>query len=356
MHSGELLKDPVQEGVINLLNDLYLELNPVLVFPNLRSLADIFKITRLSKYPKVKGLYFWGGVGRGKTMLMDLFFRSLPRKFGRRYHFHRFMQRVHQEFTLLSGTRNPAGQVAAKLANECRVICFDEFYVSDIADAMILGNLFKELFEHHEVTLIFTSNVEPKDLYQNGLQRVKFLPAIDILYEHTKVFYLAAGQDFRLRTLTDARLYHFPIGLESRALMLEAFHSLADSEIQDEVDIMVLGRNIKSVKEAVNLVWFEFSELCEGARSQNDYIEISRVYQAVFLSGLPVFNEQSESPARRFISLVDEFYDRGVKLVIEAQVSIENLYQGRELAFEFRRTHSRLREMQSEQYLSREHH
>jgi len=217
-----------------------------------------------------------------------------------------------------------------------------------------MAELLKELFELG-LTLVATSNMAPKDLYPNGLQRAKFLPAIDLLYEHTNVVLLAAGQDFRLRTLTDAKVYHSPIGERTSKLMDEAFFSLADSDIQIGSKIWILGRNIKTIKETEGLVWFDFSELCEGARSQNDYIEISKIYQSVFLSGLPILTEQHESPARRFISLIDEFYDRGVKLVIEAEVEIENLYQGRRLIFEFQRTKSRLQEMQSLDYLSKEH-
>jgi len=219
---------------------------------------------------------------------------------------------------------------------------------------MILAELLKELFELG-VILVATSNIAPKDLYLNGLQRAKFLPAIDLLYKHTNVVLIAAGQDFRLRKLTDAKVFHSPSGERSSKLMDEAFASLADSDIQIGSKIWILGRSIKTLKESAGLVWFDFSELCEGARSQNDYIEISKIYQSVFLSGLRVLTEQHESATRRFISLIDEFYDRGVKLVIEAEVGIEDIYQGRRLIFEFQRTKSRLQEMQSLDYLSKEH-
>ena len=353
--SGDLLKDPLQEAAMYHLNRLYLEIQSGSGFFGYASMSRLLKLFGFSKEKnKFKGLYFWGGVGRGKTMLMDLFVKSLSSDTCRRYHFHRFMQRVHQEFKVLSGKKNPAKKVAAKLAEESSVICFDEFYVSDIADAMILAELLKELFEL-DVTLVATSNIAPKNLYPNGLQRAKFLPAIDLLYKHTNVVLLAAGQDFRLRTLSDAKVYHCPIGERTNRLMDEAFLSLADSGIQIGFAIQILGRRIKTIKESAGLVWFDFAELCEGARSQNDYIEISKLYQTVFLSGLPVLTEKHESAARRFISLIDEFYDRGVKLVIEAEVGIENLYQGQRLMFEFQRTKSRLQEMQSLDYLSKEH-
>ena len=355
VRSGHLLNDPLQEAAMHHLNRLYLDIHSGSGLFGYSSIARLLKLIGLSREKtKFKGLYFWGGVGRGKTMLMDLFFQSLPSEICQRYHFHRFMQRVHQEFNVLSGKKNPIREVAAKLAEESSVICFDEFYVSDIADAMILAELLKELFELG-VTLVATSNIEPKDLYPNGLQRAKFMPAIDLLYKHTDIVLLAAGQDFRLRTLSDAKVYHSPIGERTRRLMDEAFSSLADFEIRIGSSIRILGREIKTIKESAGLVWFDFAELCEGARSQNDYIEISKIYQSVFLSGLPVLTEKHESAARRFISLIDEFYDRGVKLVIEAEVGIEKLYQGRRLIFEFQRTKSRLQEMQSVEYLSKEH-
>ncbi len=355
MKSADLLKDPAQEVAIRHLNDLYLNILSSSVFFNFSFFVRFLRLFGLAKGKnKFKGLYFWGGVGRGKTMLMDLFVKSLPVDICQRYHFHRFMQRVHQEFIVLSGMKNPVQEVAARLANESSVICFDEFYVSDIGDAMILGELLKELFELG-VTLVATSNNEPKDLYPNGLQRSKFLPAIDLLYKHTEVVLLTPGQDFRLRMLVDAKMYHTPSGLNTRKLMHEAFTSLANSEIQTGSRILILGRSIKTIKESAGLVWFDFSDLCEGARSQNDYVEISKIYQSVFLSGLPVLTEQRENAARRFISLIDEFYDRGVKLVIEAEIGIENLYQGQRLRFEFQRTRSRLQEMQSVDYLSKEH-
>ncbi len=352
VNSGDLLKDPLQEAAIQHLNKLYLDIQSGSDFFFISWLFDLFGFSKGKN--KFKGFYFWGGVGRGKTMLMDLFFKSLPADVCQRYHFHRFMQRIHQEFKFFSGKKNPAKEIAAKLSDETSVICFDEFYVSDIADAMILAELLKELFELG-VILVATSNIAPKDLYLNGLQRAKFLPAIDLLYKHTNVVLIAAGQDFRLRKLTDAKVFHSPSGEGSSKLMDEAFASLADSDIQIGSKIWILGRSIKTLKESAGLVWFDFSELCEGARSQNDYIEISKIYQSVFLSGLRVLTEQHESAARRFISLIDEFYDRGVKLVIEAEVGIEDIYQGRRLIFEFQRTKSRLQEMQSLDYLSKEH-
>tara|TARA_B100000287_G_C20447956_1_gene708314 strand:+ start:21 stop:818 length:798 start_codon:yes stop_codon:yes gene_type:complete len=265
------------------------------------------------------------------------------------------MQRVHDELTRRRGNKNPLKDIAAQFASETKVICFDEFYVSDIADAMILGELLKWLFDH-EVVLIATSNSEPKNLYPNGLQRAKFLPAIDLLSKNTDLLVLLSNRDFRLRALSNANVYYTPVGEDSRKLMSDSFRSLSDREVKVGQEIRVLGRSIRTVRESSDLVWFDFSELCEGARSQNDFIEISKIYQTVFLSGVPILDRGYESAARRFISLVDEFYDRGVKLIIEADALPGNLYEGEQLIFEFLRTESRLMEMQSLEYLSKEHH
>ena len=354
VHSGELLKDPVQEGVINLLNDLYVELNPALGFTNLRSLADIFKLASLSKHPKVRGLYFWGGVGRGKTMLMDLFFRSLPRKFGRRYHFHRFMQRVHQEFTLLSGTRNPTGQVAAKLANGCRVICFDEFYVEDIGDAMLLGRLINELFEK-KVTLVTTSNTHPDNLYKDGLHRGRFLPAIESIKENCEIYELDSEQDYRLRTLEQLEIFVIGKNEEGIRELESNFSELTNNDYLEGKNIQVLGRKIKTIKLSQGSVWISFREICEGPRSANDYIEICSEFHTLFVSDVPVLQSSNDDSARRFIALVDECYERNVNLILSMETGLNEMYVGERLSEPFKRTISRLEEMRSREYLSRPH-
>ena len=354
--SGRLMPDFAQKEAIARLNELYLDLTRVSWNQKLKDLIRDLPIPIAAKGKNsVRGLYLCGGVGRGKTMLMDLFYSCLPPGTGQRYHFHRFMQRVHDELTSRRGNKNPLKDIAAQFAREAKVICFDEFYVSDIADAMILGELLKGLFDR-EMVLIATSNSEPKKLYPNGLQRAKFLPAIELLSKNTDLLVLLSDQDFRLRALSNANIYYTPVGEDSRKLMLDSFRSLSDREMKVGQEISVLGRSIRTVRESSDLVWFDFSELCEGARSQNDFIEISKIYQTVFLSGVPILDQGYDSAARRFISLVDEFYDRGVKLIIEADALPGNLYEGEQLIFEFLRTESRLMEMQSLEYLSKEHH
>lgn len=302
----------------------------------------------------VKGLYLWGGVGRGKTYLVDTFYESLPFKRKLRVHFHRFMQQVHAELKQLSGEKNPLHLVANRLAGQARVICFDEFFVSDIADAMILGGLFEHLFALG-VTLVATSNIVPDGLYHDGLQRQRFLPAIDLIKYHTEIVNLDGGLDYRLRTLEKAELYHCPLDSEADVSLNSSFQQLAPEQgVVSEV-LEVNGRKLQSRYCADDVVWFDFSELCDGPRSQNDYIELARIYHAVLISNVPLMGSENEDLARRFINLVDEFYDRNVKLVLSAEVELLSLYEGGRLEFEFRRTTSRLQEMQSHEYLAREH-
>ena len=304
----------------------------------------------------VEGLYLWGGVGRGKTFLMDLFYDCLPFPDKLRTHFHRFMHRVHGDLTRLAGQRNPLERVADALAQEARVLCFDEFFVSDIGDAMILGELLSHVFERG-VTLVATSNVAPRALYANGLQRARFLPAIDALEHHTEVLNLDGGTDYRLRLLEQAQTYYSPLGEPANALLAERFAALAPNRasVEDDVELEIEGRPIRCCRCADDVAWFDFAALCDGPRSQNDYIELARLYHAVLVSDVPVFDARTEDQARRFISLVDEFYDRNVKLIVSAAAPVETLYRGSRVAFEFERTRSRLLEMRSHDYLSRTH-
>jgi cell division protein ZapE len=303
-----------------------------------------------------QGLYFWGGVGRGKTYLMDLFFECLPFERKLRAHFHRFMHRVHAELNELREQRqkDPLQVVAVRIAREARVICFDEFFVSDIADAMILGGLFEALFRNG-VTLVATSNIVPDELYRKGLQRERFLPAIEMLKAHTRVLNIDGGTDYRLRTLEQVDLYHHPLNAEAEARLRAGFERLAPDEITEQVDMPVNGRVIRARYLADDVAWFEFVELCERPRSPADYIELARVLHAVVLANIPALNDDRNDQARRFINLIDEFYDRNVKMVISAQVPLLELYTGQRLAFEFERTCSRLLEMQSREYLARPH-
>jgi cell division protein ZapE len=304
----------------------------------------------------VQGLYLWGGVGRGKTYLMDLFCESLGDVPRLRTHFHRFMQRIHQGLIKYQGKKNPLESVADDIASEAKVLCFDEFFVLDIGDAMILAGLLDALFKRGLV-IVTTSNIYPDGLYENGLQRERFLPAIALLKRHTRVIEMAPGTDFRLRSLQQAQLYHYPVTTETDRLLREAFHSLATDELnwQHGGEIDVLGRRIPVREDSGDVVWFEFSALCEGPRSANDYVEIARCYHAVLLSNVPELDDTRSDQVRRFINLVDALYDCQVKLILSAHAPLASLYAGKLHAFEFERTRSRLVEMQSEEYLQREH-
>jgi len=304
--------------------------------------------------PPLTGLYLWGSVGRGKTWLMDLFCASLPQSLVRRRHFHRFMYEVHRQLARTPRRRAPLEAIAADIAREVRVLCFDELQVADIADAMILGSLFAGLFRRG-VTLVATSNVPPLDLYRDGLQRQRFLPAIALLEAHLEVLRLGGDVDYRLRQLTQAGVY-LPASAPDTVARLEAlFGRLADRDSSRGGAIEIDDRAIAVIRASAAVVWFDFTALCSGPRSQNDYIEIAREYHAVIVSGVPLLDAQHEDEARRFIALVDELYDRNVTLVVAAAAAPAALYRGERLAALFARTASRLTEMQSEEYLSREH-
>ena len=302
----------------------------------------------------VRGIYLWGSVGRGKTWLMDLFFESLPFKAKRRSHFHRFMQGVHEGLRRHRNEVEPLVAVAADIAAEVRVICLDELFVNDIADAMLLGGLFTHLVDRG-VTLVFTSNVPPSGLYRNGLQRQRFLPAIALLERHCELVCVDGSTDYRLRHLTRMPIYLQADSERAATALTEIFEDLADGLGSTGGHVDIEGRQIPVVRVCDNVVWFDFRALCEGPRSQNDYVSIAREFQSVLVSDVPVFDRPSEDAARRFIALVDEFYDRRVKLVLSAAAAPTQLYQGERLRFEFERTASRLIEMQSEEYLASEH-
>ncbi|MGQ0383961.1 MAG: cell division protein ZapE [Gammaproteobacteria bacterium] len=303
----------------------------------------------------LRGLWLWGGVGRGKTFLVDQFFWELPVKAKRREHFHRFMQGVHAALARHRDRPSPLEQVAADAARQAQVLCFDEFTVSDVADAMILAGLLDGLFRRG-VTLVATSNLPPARLYRGGLQRERFLPAIALVEKHCRVQELDGGIDYRLRQLERAALFLGPGEADAERRLAAEFGRIADSAVDRNVRVEVNGRAIRARREADDLAWFEFRELCEGPRAAADYIEIARCYHTVFVSGVPVMDAAQDDAARRFITLVDEFYDRGVKLFLSAAADApEGLYRGERLAFEFRRTSSRLHEMQGRAYLARPH-
>ncbi|HET6545184.1 MAG TPA: cell division protein ZapE [Rhodanobacteraceae bacterium] len=301
-----------------------------------------------------RGVYLWGDVGRGKTVLLDLLFDSAPAATAERAHFHRFMQGVHTQLNLLRGQRDPLMAVAARIAARTRLLCLDEFFVSDIGDAMILGNLLQGLFARG-VVLVTTSNTPPPGLYRDGLQRERFVPAIAAIERHCDVVELASPHDWRLRALRQAPMYQTPPGADAERIMAGIFARVAHGAERREFPLDVNDRPIAVKHEADGAIWFEFDALCEGPRSVADYIELARAYHTVLISNVPQFTPQTEDAARRFIDLVDEFYDRAVNLVLSAAAPIVELYDGERLRAQFARTQSRLIEMQSEDYLTRAH-
>jgi cell division protein ZapE len=344
--------DPAQLAALNLLERVSAELARERDHRSI--MARAARRVLRTPPPLVRGAYLWGGVGRGKTFVMDLFFESLPFQDRLRYHFHRLMYRVHGRLKSLRHRADPLEIVAAEFANQARVICFDEFYVTDIADAMILGNLLDALFRRG-VTLVTTSNIPPERLYEGGLQRQRFLPAIELIRAKTEVLELDNGTDYRLRVLEQAEIYHSPLDADADTNLARWFDAIApDSGTRDQ-PLEINDRDIPTRRRADGIAWFDFAALCAGPRSQDDYIEIARAFQAVVVSAVPVMEETTENEARRFIALVDELYDRRVKLIISAAAPIDGLYRGQRLRREFERTRSRLLEMQSHDYLAAPH-
>ncbi|HCU0893588.1 TPA: cell division protein ZapE [Serratia marcescens] len=360
LEAGEYQADEVQRRAVTQLDRIYQALlqKPAASAPagGLRG-----KLSRLlgkggetAPQRPVQGLYMWGGVGRGKTWLMDMFFHSLPGDRKMRLHFHRFMLRVHEELTELQGRENPLEIVADGFKAETDVLCFDEFFVSDITDAMLLATLLQALFSRG-ITLVATSNIPPDDLYRNGLQRARFLPAIDLINEYCDVMNVDAGIDYRLRTLTQAHLYLTPLSDQTREALDRMFVKLAGKAGEDAPVLQINHRPLQAIRSVDGVLAVDFHTLCEEARSQLDYIALSRLYHSVILYNVQVMGPLKENTARRFLALVDEFYERHIKLVIGAEASMFEIYQGVQLKFEFQRCLSRLQEMQSEEYLKLPH-
>jgi cell division protein ZapE len=350
--SGALLADPAQERVMCRLDDLCSRLLTRAAEQN-TVWARARKVMGRPAAPE-RGLYIWGGVGRGKTHLVDMFYDSLALERKLRVHFHRFMQRVHSALTQHSGAKNPLEAVADEIADEALVLCFDEFFVSDIGDAMILGGLIDALFRRG-VTLVATSNIPPLDLYRDGLQRSRFLPAIALLEQHLTVTQLEAATDYRFRTLQRADLWHVPHDGAASAALSEYFLSLTGQEAGDPKTVDINQRAVNLLADAPGVAWATFSTLCEEPRSAVDYVEMAREYHTVLIEQIPLLDRDKEDAARRFINLVDEFYDRNVKLIATAVQPPETLYDGSRLRFEFDRTVSRLQEMRTQEYLKAEH-
>jgi cell division protein ZapE len=302
----------------------------------------------------VRGVYLWGGVGRGKTWLMDLFDDALGELPRARFHFHRFMQLVHRELAGIQGKADPLRLIARRMAGQWRLLCLDEFNVVDIGDAVILAGLLRSLFDEG-IVLVTTSNVVPDRLYRDGIQRASFLPAIDLLQRHTAVVELGGDRDYRRVVLEQARVYHTPLGEATDARLVAEFERLSRGDANGPGQLEINGRNMPYRLRADDIVWFDFEALCGPPRSQHDYIELARCHQTVFLSDIPVMGGARDDRTRRFIFLIDEFYDRRVKLVASAEAPAHRLYVGERLAFEFQRTVSRLTEMQTPAFLGRPH-
>ena len=360
LDAGEYQADAVQRQAVTQLDQIYQALQqvpaPAPVKGGLRNRFSrwLGKGDEAVTQRPVQGLYMWGGVGRGKTWLMDLFFHSLPGDRKLRLHFHRFMLRVHEELTELQGQENPLEIIADGFKAQTDVLCFDEFFVSDITDAMLLATLLQALFARG-ITLVTTSNIVPDNLYRHGLQRARFLPAIDLIKEYCDVMNVDAGIDYRLRTLTQAHLYLTPLNSQTRETMDQLFLKLAGKAGSEAPVLEINHRPMPALRAAEGVLAIDFHTLCEEACSQLDYIALSRLYHSVILHNVLTMGPRKENTARRFLALVDEFYERHVKLVISAEVSMFEIYQGEQLKFEFQRCLSRLQEMQSEEYLKLPH-
>lgn len=346
---GHWRRDRAQERVLKSLDRIH----EALTGGKSHSLLDKLGAAFRDNTP-VQGLYLWGGVGRGKTFLTDLLFESLPQQNKTRWHFHRFMQDIHARLRGLSNTEDTLSVIAKDLAKNTRLLILDEFFVSDIGDAMILGRLLDQLFARG-VCLVTTSNIPPQDLYRDGLQRNNFLPAIALLENHCEIHQLQSAQDYRLRHLSRAATYLTPCDDNAEKGLGEHYRrlSLHHAGTGDTLQINDRSIRVKAINEGV--AWFEFAELCEGPRAVSDYIEIARDFHTVLISNVPRFAAHNEDPARRFVHLIDEFYDRHVNLLLSAQADPISLYQGEKLVREFERTSSRLIEMQSMTYLALEH-
>jgi len=390
IHQGLIKYDPAQAEAIKLLDQVINQLQSSSKKTNGRqslnkkndsNLLPFFSLNHWLSGKKslqktdnaVKGLYIWGDVGRGKTWLMDQFFDAVDIQDKKRVHYHQFMEEIHRSLASLYAQANPLDLIAERMAEKHRLICLDEFHVMDIADAVILHGLLRELFKQG-VTLITTSNRHPDELYKNGTHRERFLPAIELIKQCTTVFELDNGQDYRLNRQHQENVFFTPQAgksdnnnnndhddfndkinrdennsISNNALM-QLFEKYSNNQQYTNVPIIVYGREIPVVRVASTVIWFDFNTLCRGPRSSNDYIQIARKYKTVILSQVPVLHVGEEAPARRFLNLVDEFYDQHVFLILSSDVILEEIYQGELLAFEFKRALSRLEEMQSRSY------
>lgn len=311
------------------------------------------RLTRMFTRPEIpRGVYMWGGVGRGKSFLMDSFFSVVPLVRKTRLHFHEFMRAVHRQLDELKGVADPLDEVAKRVAKKYRLICFDEFHVSDVADAMLLYNLLNALFENG-VSFVMTSNYHPDTLYPDGLHRDRMLPTIALLKEKLDILNVDSGNDYRKRALEQVQAYMYPLNAANDQQLRDSFVKLAEVSDEDPM-VDIEGRRLKSLRRAGTIIWFDFATLCGGPRSQNDYLEIASRFHTVILSGIPCMSASMSSEARRFTWLIDVFYDHKVKLIMSAEVEPDQLYTKGTLSGEFHRTVSRIIEMQSREYMDAE--
>jgi len=306
----------------------------------------------INRLPIPRGVYMFGGVGRGKSFLMDCFYNAVPLRRKTRLHFHEFMREVHRELADMQGTVNPLDELGKRMARRYRLVCFDEFHVADVTDAMILHRLL-DAMQKYGIGMVTTSNFHPDGLYPDGLHRDRILPAIELLKSTMDVLNVDNGTDYRCRALEHVKLYHSPLVPETEREMEATFDRLAEAHDENPV-LSIEAREIRAIRRAGGVVWFDFRTLCGGPRSQNDYLEIASQFHTVLLSNVPHMPVNMASQARRFTWLVDVLYDRRVKLILSAAVPAEQLYTEGPLSHEFPRTVSRLNEMQSQEYLALE--
>jgi cell division protein ZapE len=350
MEQPGFVADSAQQQSVALLDDLFERL--VNAQPT-RWWQDLF--APQGKWPKITGLYFWGGVGRGKTMLMDLFQQSLPTKItSERTHFHSFMNQIHASLKQHRNIENPLQQVARDIASRTQVLCLDEFVIIDIGDAMIMVGLLEALFAEG-VVLVTTSNAAPTRLYHGGLQRARFVPAINLISRHCKVVHLDGQLDYRLRFLQQTDLYSVPHNSETEAAIHDYLAQHVVPVQVEQTELTINGRILEHQFCAEDTIWFNFSELCETTRSQNDYLELARIFNTLILTDIRQMDKLDDDVARRFVLLIDVLHDHHVKLICSAAVNPDQLYLGARLNFEFERTASRLIEMQSREYLALAH-
>ena len=353
LKTNGFVSDPAQKQAVDALQRLHEKLAANSTSPASVLKRTLCSLTRCRAAP-VQGLYLWGGVGRGKTWLMNLFYETLPFENKLRLHFHHFMIEVHEALAGMDKQKNPLTFIARAFAARYRVICLDEFIVTNITDAMLLSGLLRALFDNG-VTLVATSNRKPDDLYKNGLQRERFLPAIDLIKRHTRLMHIDGDTDHRIALLEQDDVYYTPVSSETNQALMRRMLMLAPGSISKDHVLTIHKRPLKTVMHADEIAWFEFNVLCAEPRATPDYIELARDYHSIILSDVPVMDESMDDKARRFIYLIDELYDRQVKLIISTDAPPEKLYTGEMLKFAFNRTSSRLIEMRSKEYLEKPH-